>query len=209
MSKLDDQIRDYYGSCYMSKNRLDALLDAGQQCSHSRSVMTWSVGLAAALILVTTFINFLFPREIKETGAKHIAMDIAVSHAKELDPEYRTTDYVELQAMMTRVDYSIVPPKQFVMDNYALVGARYCSMYACLAVQLKLRDKMTGEPITLYIAKLDDVLRNSESDVKVIDGVHVQVWHDDNRFYAMARGNTNKTNKTKDIPKPQPRSYKI
>jgi len=190
MSNLDDQIREHYNSCCLDSHRLSAILCAGEQCSQSRMLMRWSFGLAAALIVITTVLNLGFPVEVGERTPDRIITEVAKSHSNLLDPEYFSTNYQELQSQLARIDFSIVPT-DFLKDNYRLVGARYCSIHTCLAVQLRLRDKQTGEPVTLYIAKLDSALAQAQEDLRVVDGVRVQVWKDTDRFFAMARGGQN------------------
>lgn len=186
MSDIDDQIRDYYEACCLDGHRANAILQAGRQCSRSCHIMRWSIGLAAALIVLSLILQFAFPRTVGEDAPSRIATEVASAHAKLLDPEFITADYQELQQQLERIDYSILPSSDFLREKYALVGARYCSIHTCLAVQIRLRDKVTGQPVTLYIAKLDPVLEKARPDTRVIEGVRVQVWKDEQRFFAMA-----------------------
>lgn len=187
MSELDQEVREHYTHCCLSNHRVDAILSAGDQCCWGRFAMTWSIGLAAALITITTFLYFAFPQQVGEHGPQRIVTEVARSHAKQLDPEFKTADYVELQAKLARIDFSVIPNNAFIFENYALVGGRYCSIHTCLAVQVKLKDKLTGESVTLYIAKIDDTLDQAVADTRIVDGVRVQVWRDKERFFAMAR----------------------
>jgi hypothetical protein len=48
----------------------------------------------------------------------------------------------------------------------------------------------SGEACTLYVAPLNPLLRGVKSDTRVVDGVRVQVWIEDDRLFGLARDAT-------------------
>jgi len=186
MNKLDDQIREYYQKQKLDEHRADAILETGRQLSSVRRLKNVSMLAlaAAAIIVIATY--FAIPDDSRSVN-ELVSAEIAVNHHMQLDPELRTSDYQELQAAFTKLDFSIIPAKKFILDNFILQGGRYCTLCGETTAQLSLVNKTTGEPCFLYITKIDELLTNIQPDTAVIDGIHVQMWKSDDRFFAMSR----------------------
>lgn len=99
-------------------------------------------------------------------------------------------DLDTLLAQLSRIDFSILPPGDFLAHDHNLEGGRYCSLQSELAAQLELRQKGSGDPCILYVVALSPELRKVKPDTRVIDGVRVQVWVDNDRLFALARNAT-------------------
>ena len=186
MNKLDDQIRDYYQSQKLDEHRADAILETGRQLSNVRRLKNVSILALAAAAIIVVAAYFAIPDESQSVNDLASA-EIAAIHHMQLDPELRRSDYQELQAAFAKLDFSIIPAKKFIRDNFILQGGRYCTLCGKTTAQLSLVNKTTGEPCFLYITKLDELLTNIQADTVVVDGIHVQMWKSDNRLFAMSR----------------------
>ena len=186
MNKLDDQIRDYYQKQKLDGHRADAILDAGRQFSKVRRMRGMSLFALTAAAVIALAAYFAIPSDYRSIN-EIVSNEVATNHLKQLEPEILTSDYQELQAAFAKLDFSIIPAKKFLLDNFVLVGGRYCTLCGEIAAQLRLVNKTTGEPCLLYISKLDELLTNIRDDTSVIDGIHVQMWKSGDRFFAMSR----------------------
>lgn len=188
MTKLDDQLREFYNGSCLCNHRTEAILHAGQACSLTCKVIRRGTFVMAASIIIMATLHFAFPEKIEQPNVERIAAVVAGNHTSQLDPEFSSRDYVELQNRLARADFNIRPDKAFLQDEYSLVGGRYCSLNTCLAVQLRLEHNQTGERVTLYVAKLQPQLGDIDDDVKVVNGIRVQVWKNTDRLFVMASG---------------------
>ena len=186
MDKLDNQIRDYYQTQKLDEHRIDAILDSGRQFSSLRRLKRVSITALAAAAMIVIAAYFAIPGDYRSVN-EIVAEEVATNHLRQLEPEMLTADYQELQASFEKLDFSIIPTKEFILSNFILVGGRYCTLCGEIAAQLRLIDKLTGEPCLLYITKLDEQLANLRPDTAVVDGVHVQMWKSDDRLFAMSR----------------------
>ena len=186
MNKIDDQIRNYYQKQKLDEHRADAILDSGRQFSHVRCLRSISIFALAAAATIVIAVYFDFPGDRRSVN-EIISAEVASSHLKQLDPELRIVDYQELQAAFDKLDFSIIPTQEFILNNFNLMGGRYCTLCGETTAQLKLVNKITGEPCLLYIAKLDALIADIRPDTVVVDGVHIQMWKSNGLFFAMSR----------------------
>ena len=188
INNLGDQIRDYYHKQKLDEHRGDAILKLGRQFSsvyrfRRRCVVALS---AAATIAITSY--FAFHRDNRSIN-EIVSAEIAANHQQQLGPELRTSDYQELQTALVKLDFSIIPAKEFILKNFILTGGRYSTIYGETAVQLRLVSKTTGEPCFLHITKLNNLLEDIRPDTTVENRIHVQMWKSEGRFFAMSRMN--------------------
>jgi anti-sigma factor RsiW len=118
---------------------------------------------------------------------ERVLAEISMNHHKRLEVEVASDQYQVVQAGLGQLDFPILPTRKELLKNYALVGGRYCSVQGGLAAQLKVRDRVSGELLTLYVTHLTDELERIDPLDANFDGVHIRLWQENGRFFALAR----------------------
>ncbi len=185
MKTLEQQVRDYYGAQALPVERVQSIVQLGHAVTPSRK-LAWAMGAAAAFALVAVIL-LVFNRPPQGDLTQLVFAEIAKNHAKHIAPEVATDRYEEVQAKLSRLDFSARPAAEFLLKDFQLVGGRYCSVQSEFAAQLKLRENASGETCTLYVVPLTPVLRQVKPDTRVVNGVRVQVWSEDGRLFGLAR----------------------
>lgn len=187
MKTLEEQVRNYYISQAMPDERIETIIYLQESASTKRRLF-WAIGIAAAAGLSLLIAGlFGFGRSSHGDRTHAVLAEIAKNHSKQIEPEVLSDRYEEVQAKLSKIDFSVRPIAKFLLDDFQLVGGRYCSVQSEFAAQLKLREKGTGEICTLYVVPLTPVLRQVKADTRVIKGVRVQVWDEDERLFGLAR----------------------
>jgi hypothetical protein len=185
MKTLEQQVCDYYATQALPEERVQSIVQLSRTVSPSRR-LTWAVGAMAAAILLAGVL-FVMNRPVQSNLTQRVMVEIAKNHSKKLQPEFVTGNYQELQAQLSRVEFSILPPGGFLRSGFSLEGGRYCSVQSELAAQLKLQESASGEACTLYVAEATPPLAQIKPGTQVVDGVRVQVWIEDGRLFGLAR----------------------
>lgn len=180
MNDLERLVRQYYGGQALSEDRVASLLAAVP-----RADRRWQWRLAASLAAVAIGFGALHSYLQQRDVAELVLAEVAMNHSKRLEVEIASRDYAALQSKMNRLDFSLVPPEP-VRAAHDLIGARYCSIRGNIAVQLKLRERSSGETVTLYVTELTPDLAKIAGRDAVRDGVHIRLWREEGLFYALA-----------------------
>lgn len=185
MSNFDESIKRYYSSMSLPAEKVESILADSIRGRKSLFSRYYKFAGVAALLLIG-FIG-LHLQLHKATMTERLLAEIAMNHQKQLDLEVSTDQYEVVQEKLNRLDFSILPVKSEPIMNYTLLGGRYCSIHGGLAVQLKAREKASGEFVTLYVTKLTDQLEEITPLDAEFDGVRIQLWKEDNRVLALAK----------------------
>lgn len=180
MTDLERLVRQYYGRQEMSGERVAAILGATP-----RGERRWYWGLAAALAAIGVGLGALHYHLQQRDIADLVLAEVAMNHNQGLEVEVASQDYSALQTRMDRLDFSLAPPEA-VGAGFDLIGGRYCSIRGNIAAQLKLREKSTGEVLTLYVTDLTDNLARIAGREASRDGVRIRLWREGDRFFALA-----------------------
>ena len=185
MSNFDETIKKYYSSMSLPAEKVETILANSLRGRKSLFSRYYKFAGIAALLLIG-FIG-LHLQLHKATMTERLLAEIAMNHQKRLNVEVSTDQYEVLQEKLNRLDFSIFPVKSELIVNYTLLGGRYCSIHGGLAVQLKVREKASGEFMTLYVTKLTDKLEDITPLDAEFDGVRIRLWKEDNRVLALAK----------------------
>ena len=184
MNSIDEKIREYYAGKALSEEKVDKLLKRASR--QGRRPAGWYYRLAGiAAILAIGLVGLHAWLEGPDTAARVLA-EIAMNHRKNLDVEVASDQYQVVQERLDRLDFPILPARQALIRNYALVGGRYCSIQGGLAAQLKVRDKVSGELLTLYVTRLTEELADIAPMDRALDEVHIRLWQDNGRLFGLA-----------------------
>ena len=142
MSRFDQHIKQYYERQKLDNAKVEAIL---AQTGRPRRRWRYYYRTAAAAVLLVAAVGL--QNHLDNTALKTRVLDeVAMNHQEQLDVEFAADHYLEMQHRLDRLDFSIVPKSSALTRNYRLVGGRYCSIQGELAAQLKVEDKISGEP---------------------------------------------------------------
>tara|TARA_R110002096_G_scaffold4501_22_gene21192 strand:- start:2211 stop:2795 length:585 start_codon:yes stop_codon:yes gene_type:complete len=186
---LEDQIREYYQSQSLSEDSLKrietALEEVRPETRRRTSRFQRPAMIAAAAVLVLgVFVGGAQIR--KEMDTRRVVVEIAQSHRKALKPEFQISAIPELQAVMDRLDFSLLPVADTLSERFEISGARYCSVGGQLAAQLRVRERKNQTPATLYVASLTPKLNRTRPCATCLGDVTVELWDDGARYYGLA-----------------------
>jgi hypothetical protein len=184
MSNFDETIKRYYSSMSLPAEKVETILANSVRARKSLFSRYYKFAGVAALLIIG-FIG-LHLQLHKATMTERLLAEIAMNHQKRLNVEVSTDQYEVVQEKLNRLDFSILPVKSELIVNYTLLGGRYCSIHGGLAVQLKVREKASGDFMTLYVTKLTDKLEDITPLDAEFDGVRIRLWKEDHRLLAIA-----------------------
>ncbi len=207
MNEQDQRVRDYYESLSMPKDRMNALLKAAEQRGNTpeskksaffsrwRKMLsrlqthTWmQAGLASAFILL---VSLWMHNSGSETElAERTLREVAMNHTTRLEPEFRGTSLAMLDNSMHQLPFNLVLPKSInsaANSAYELIGSRYCSLGGVLAAHVRIHDKVSGKPMSLFVTSNSAELKQIQSQREKLEGVEVEIWREGGLFYALAQ----------------------
>ncbi len=186
MNSFDEIIKKYYADKSLSEEKVESILarSAGKRTTLFIRYYKFA-GVAAILLIAFVGLHLQLNRATVTEG---VLAEIAMNHLKRLNVEVTSDQYQVVQKNLDRIDFAIRPVGRELIENYILVGGRYCSINGGLAAQLKVRDKLSGALMTLYVTRLTDELAGITSLDTDYNGVQIQLWKENGRFFALAGG---------------------
>ncbi len=142
--------------------------------------------IAALTAAVVIFLLVTDHEEYQRAIERAVFAEVAMNHMKHSPLEIISSHYSEVQAALSRLDFSIMPANSPILETYRLMGARYCSIQGVPAAQLRVQDIRSGKESTLYAAKAVGKLQAVAPTVGSMDGIRVEVWRQDNVLFALA-----------------------
>ena len=190
MTDLNEQLRQHYGQQSLPAHRISQLLTQ-QPPPPRRTLVTnalaWPRRLAVAMLLLTSTTVAVYYAGIRPTQDLSLAVtrEVALNHRKALDLEFVTTDYVDLNAAMNKLDFALRVPDRLSAGRLRLQGARYCSIQGQIAAQLTFQDS-DNKRYTLYQTAMSDTLQPLSSGERHLNDIIVERWREGTYFYALA-----------------------
>ena len=109
-----------------------------------------------------------------------------MNHTTRLEPEFRGSSLAMLDNLMHQLPFTLVLPKS-IAGEYELIGSRYCSLSGVLAAHVRLHDKNSGKPMSLFVASNAAELEEIRPQQTILEGVEVDFWREGGLFYALAQ----------------------
>lgn len=198
MNKYEDTIKKYYQGQQLSEQAINNILARDDQESEfSPSLFRRLVGnpsrikFAVAVMMVSMVITAVISQfyHSNKDISQLVLAEISMNHKKRLDAEFVSEQYIELNSLMDRLDFKIQPPLQ-ILETYALLGGRYCSIQGELAAQLKVKDKITNEVATLYVTPLTPRLERVQQQILTYENITISMWQKRGKFFGLAQDGT-------------------
>jgi anti-sigma factor RsiW len=140
-------------------------------------------GLTAAIMILILVADH---EEHQRAIGRAVCAEVVMNHMKHSPLEIISSRYSEVQAALSRLNFSIMPANSTILETYRLMGGRYCSIQGVPAAQLRVRDIRSGEECTLYAVKAAGKLQDITPTVDSMDGIRVEVWRQDDVLFALA-----------------------
>ena len=190
MTDLNEQLRQHYERQSLPAHRIRRLL-AQQPQPPRRTLLTnalaWPRRLAVAMLLLTSTTVAVYYAGVRPAQDLTLAVtrEVALNHRKALNLEFVTADYVNLNAAMNKLDFSLRVPDRLSDGRLRLQGARYCSIQGQIAAQLTFQDG-DNKRYTLYQTTMSDTLQPLSSGERHLNDIMVERWREGTYFYALA-----------------------
>jgi len=183
MSDLDKKITSYYNSKKLSPEQLKGIVDPPQQKVERTNWYRPMAYAASVLLLIgIAYLFYFLPNNHQNDVLEKFAKEVAYNHKKQKPPEYKTSDVAELNQVLDKLNFDFELGNR-ILDQYKLLGGRYCSVDDRIAVQLRLEDH-EGNWSTCYIFKKEEDFSFDRSIQK--GKTTVELWDKDDLIYVIA-----------------------
>lgn len=196
MTELDDRLREHYRAHSLPNDFMDELLEnpEGGEEEVTPNVPWWretmaklqanslQVGIAACLLVLAsaTVHNFGVHAERTERALK----EVALNHTTRFELEFENDSIAKIDDQMTLLPFDITLPEPLA-EKYQVEGARYCSLSGQLAAHVKLIDRISDKPVSVFMTRASDELGVIDNSEEHVDGVNVRIWRESGLLYAM------------------------
>lgn len=182
MNDLDRNIRSYYGAKRLDPARVDAIESSIHRSHHLRRASRMVLAAAAAaVVVVATWLGQ--PPDADPT--QHLIAEVVRNHLDSAPLLVESDRYDVVQRGLPELGFPIRPRRR-VSASLDLAGGRYCSLLGARAAQLRMVDRETRVPHTLYVTPLSEDTATVVSGVFQLDRLQIEVWIGGDRLFALA-----------------------
>lgn len=178
MKNLEQQVREHYQSQSLSPDRIDAIVNRGNQTIQRRMTLYASAAALLLAVLGTVFLT--------HDSAHALRYEAAVNHTLELKMDFAMSDINELKLAMNKLPFKPELPSSLSIDESRLIGARYCTVNGKIAAHVKLRGINQANDASLFMAKANTELDNFRKSSAILHNVSVNTWQENGIFYVLA-----------------------
>jgi hypothetical protein len=186
-------VRNYFDRYGLSQGRLRRLRDIQNRYSPESPAAPvpgrgrYALPVAVLTIMViAVFAWRLLPDPDDNIAA--LAAEIALHHNQRLNPEVESASLDEVGAYLEKLGFPLIESRRFPAGQWELAGGRYCSLMGQPAAQLRMRDKITGKPLTFYQLPVPRSVAGFEGSYTGFQqGVAVEIWKERGLLLAVAR----------------------
>ncbi|TVP88281.1 MAG: hypothetical protein EA348_11065 [Pseudomonadaceae bacterium] len=179
---LDSQLRRYYQNRRLSADDVDALVQAGraQRRWHWQSPLPWAT---AMLLMVALAFTALLPHNPSNEMADWLRADIAKNHLAGKPDDLAARDLVSLVSELESFGLGFALPQAIELYG-KVVGARMCSLAGKPAIHVYLDSDGTEK--SLFVTAASESLSGVASELEKTPGLSIEVWSEQNHFFALA-----------------------
>ncbi len=146
----------------------------------------WAVAFTSCLIVGLVTWQIISQNNLSHSITRQALLkEITMNHQKNLTPEFKEVSILTLGRVMPKLDFTPVIPQILTQVKLEFMGARYCTIYGNLAVQLKFKTP-SGNICTLYQTASTQGLSDIKKAHITSEGVNVRLWNEKGLFMAMA-----------------------
>ena len=185
MENLDQELKNYYQSQRLSPHKVAAIRAAAARTVRRRRFAAWFVPLAAAVFLAVG-IGMWSKAGLFGDSSQRVVAEIVRNHQQQGALVVTSDRYDVVQAALSDLDFPIRPSREEMVQTFALVGGKYCTIQTSRAAQLKLSRRDSGVIHTLYVVPVTADMEGIEPGVYERNGVEVELWTDLRLLYGLA-----------------------
>lgn len=193
---LKKSIREHIEKKSLSDNKLESLLMLQDEqvngASHfSRMQLRWIAAAAVFFIVIGNLFYFSIVSDLALD--QRIGNEVARNHIKLKPIEIHTSSIEVVRNFLTELDFSPIDSRLLKGSAKKLIGGRYCSIQGVTAVQLRLKDSVTGQVHSLYQTVYDSKvfsglpkLKENQKPVTIYSkGLAVDIWIEKGLLFAL------------------------
>lgn len=187
MKNLDQELKNFYRNQRLAPHRIKAIQAAAQRTGRTRRRVAYLIPLAAVVLLAVGIGSWL---KVGMYGSltQRVVAEIVHNHRQQGALLVESGQYGIVQAALNELDFPIRPRRDELLQAFALIGGKYCTITGSQAAQLKLNHRDNGIIHTLYVVPMTDDLEGIEPGVYETDSVQVELWSDQPLLYGLAHG---------------------
>ncbi len=144
------------------------------------------IGVALACGLILTVATWVHNTGSQMERTERTLREVAMNHTTRLEPEYLGDSLAQLDNSMHQLPFALVLPKS-IEGEYELIGSRYCSLSGVLAAHVRLQNKTSGKPMSLFVTSNAAELEAIRPQQANLEGLEVELWREGGLFYALAQ----------------------
>ncbi|MDC0434371.1 hypothetical protein OAM69_01880 [bacterium] len=138
-----------------------------------------------AVLVLVVGVSMHLTGSIDERGDSAIR-EVAMNHTTRLSFEFEGHSLAELDSHMNQLPFELAAPSH-LPDNAKVLGSRYCTLSGQLAAHVKMRDGITGRPLSLFVTSSAAELNRLRGENGYIDGLDVELFSEGGLFYALVQ----------------------
>jgi len=184
MKNLEQELKNYYRSKRLASHRITAIQSSVHQIDRTRRRISYLIPLAAVILLTIGIGLWLHMSTDRITH--QVVAEIGHNHRQHGALVVESDQYGVVQAALSKLDFPIRPRRGELVQNFALIGGKYCSIQGSRAAQLKLNHRNSGTIYTLYVLPMDDDTKAVEPGVYETNGIQVELWTNQRLLYGLA-----------------------
>lgn len=185
MKNLEQELKNYYRSKRLDSHRITAMQASVHEMQRTRHSVSYLIPIAAVILLTIGVGLWL---HISTDSVTHqVVAEIGHNHRQHGALVVESDQYAVVQAALTELDFPIRPRRDEFVQDFVLVGGKYCTIQGLQAAQLKLNHSKSQIIHTLYVLPMGDNIKDVESGVYETNDVQVELWTDRMLVYGLAR----------------------
>ena len=186
MKNLEQELKNYYRSKNLASHRITAIQSSVHQIDRTRHRVSHLIPLTA-IVLLAIGIGLWLHTGMGSNLTKQIVAEIGYNHREHGRLIVESDRYGVVQAALSELDFPIRPQRDELVQDFTLIGGKYCSIQGSLAAQLKLSNLKSGIIYTLYVLPMADDAKSVKAGVYETNGVKVELWTDQSLLYGLAQ----------------------
>ena len=186
MKNLEQELNNYYRSKRLASHRITAIQASVHEVGKTRHRVSYLIPVAA-LVLLTIGIG-LWLHMSTDSITHQVVAEIGQNHWQHGALVVESDQYGVVQAALSKLDFPIRPRRGELVQDFILVGGKYCTIQGFQAAQLKLNHSKSRIIHTLYVLPITDSIKDVEPGTYETNGVQVELWTDQFLLYGLAHG---------------------
>ena len=185
MKNLEQELKNYYRSKRLASHRITAIQASMHEIGRTRHRVSYLTPLAA-VVLLTIGIGLWLYMSTDSSLTHQVVTEIRHNHLQHGALVAKSDQYTVVQAALSKLDFPIRPRRDELIQDFILIGGKYCTIQGYRAAQLKLSHRNSRIIHTLYVLPMTDNIKDVEPGVYETNGVQIELWTDQLLFYGLA-----------------------